>query len=90
MANEFTPGGLVGYDESPAGYITVSYWDMDTSGINNPAQGAGNVQNDPGITGLTDTQLKSSLPSGFDPAIWSQKKSLNNGYPYLINNPPPQ
>ena len=29
------------------------------------------------------------LPAGFDPAIWAQSKSINNGFPYLIANPPP-
>ena len=32
------------------------------SALSDPAHGAGNVQNDPGITGLTDAQLKSALP----------------------------
>ena len=31
-----------------------------------------------------------SLPAGFDPAIWGQNASINNGYPYLLANPPPQ
>jgi hypothetical protein len=63
---------------------------MDTSGVSNPAQGAGNVQNDPGITGLTDVQLKSGLPRGFGRFFWKEKASINNGYPYLIDNPPPK
>ena len=54
-----------------------------------PSQGAGNIKNDSGITGLTDAQLKSRLPAGFDPAIWGQRKKVNNGYPYLLANPPP-
>jgi hypothetical protein len=48
------------------------------------------VQDDPGITGLTDAQLKSGLPPGFDLTIWAQKSKVNNGYPYLINSPPPK
>jgi len=39
---------------------------------------------------LSDEQLKAALPPGFDPAIWGQSASINNGYPYLLANPPPQ
>lgn len=81
-------GGLIGADETLAGNLTQTYWDMDTSGIDEPSQGAGNIPNDPGITGLTDTQLKSELPVGFDPKVWAQNSKINNGYPYLIDNPP--
>jgi hypothetical protein len=41
-----------------------------------------------GVTGLTDAQLKSDLPAGFDPAIWGQDAAVNNGWPYLLANPP--
>jgi hypothetical protein len=34
------------------------------------------------------TQLRSGLPSGFDPAIWNEQSGINNGFPYLIANPP--
>ena len=80
-------GGLIGADSSSPDNL-AAYWDLDTSGISDPAQGAGNVQNDPGITGLTDAQLKAELPDGFDPAIWGQSPEINNGYPYLLANPP--
>ena len=82
-------GGFMGYDYDGAGNV-AAYWDLDTSGISDPSQGAGNIANDPGITGLTDAQLKSGLPAGFDPKIWGQSASINNGYPYLLANPPPQ
>jgi hypothetical protein len=82
-------GGLVGYDPDTAGPFANTDWDLDTSGIGDPSQGAGNIANDSGITGLTDAQLKSALPAGFDPAIWGQNASINNGYPYLLANPPP-
>ncbi len=82
-------GGLIG-DDLAQTRTTNSFWDMDTSGIANPAQGAGNVQNDPGITGLSDAQLKSGLPAGFDPSTWKESVKLNNGDPYLIDNPPPK
>lgn len=82
------PGGLIGYDDY--GTTAAGFWDLDTSGVSNTADGAGNIANDPGITGLSDAALRSGLPSGFDPAVWGQSASINNGYPYLIANPPPQ
>jgi hypothetical protein len=82
------PGGLIAGDYSAT--FSASVWDMDTSGITNPAQGAGNIADVPGITGLSDAALKSGLPSGFDPVVWGQNPSINGGYPYLLANPPPQ
>jgi hypothetical protein len=83
-------GGVVGSDQDcENGDFHSVYWDLDTSGIGNSDQGAGWPQNDPGITGLTDVQLKSGLPAGFDPAVWGERPSINNGYPYLLANPPP-
>jgi len=82
-----TLGGLIGQDIANPG-IADSYWDLDTSGISDPSQGAGNAANDPGITGLTDAQLKSALPAGFDSKIWKQNSTTNGGYPYLIACPP--
>jgi hypothetical protein len=41
-----------------------------------------------GITGETTAQLQAGLPAGFDPTIWAESPSINNGLPYLINNPP--
>ncbi len=82
-------GGSIGQDLASGG-ITNDYWDLDTSGVSNPHQGAGNVPDDPGITGLTDAQLKSGLPPGFDKKVWAINPKINNGYPYLINNPPPK
>jgi len=81
-------GGLIGQDDK-SGFVANSYWDTETSGVSNPAQGAGYPPNDPGITGLTDAQLKSALPDGFDPNVWGQNPNINNGYPYLLANPPP-
>jgi len=84
-----TLGGLIGQDIANPG-IADSYWDLDTSGITDPSHGAGNIADDPGITGLSDAQLQSALPAGFDKKVWKQKGSVNNGYPYLANNPPPE
>jgi len=73
-----------------AGYINVvdeadDYWDITTSGLR---KGVGNYGNIDGITGLTDAQLKSALPAGFDPNVWGQSAGINNGWPYLLANPP--
>jgi hypothetical protein len=83
-------GGLIGLDESQTngGSIEAAYWDTTTSGITDPGQGAGNIPNDPGIEGETSKQLRGNLPNGFDPSIWAEDKKINNGFPYLINNPP--
>jgi hypothetical protein len=80
-------GGFVGYDNE-AGDLTDTYWNLDTSDVTDPSKGAGNIANDPGITGLSDAQLKSGLPAGFDPNIWASDPNINNGYPYLLANPP--
>ena len=34
--------------------------------------------------------MKSGLPDGFDPQVWGQDANINNGYPYLLANPPPK
>ncbi len=81
-----TVGGLEGVDEVQE--TDGSYWDLETSGISDPDQGAGSPRNDPGITGLTSAQLKSGLPAGFDPKIWAIDPNINDGYPYLRAIPP--
>jgi hypothetical protein len=85
-------GGVIGWDAVPGGCgcFANAYWDTTTSGITDPGQGAGNIPDEPGITGLTTAQLQASLPAGFDRRIWKENPSINNGLPYLIANPPPQ
>jgi hypothetical protein len=78
-------GGLIGNDE---GRISSSYWDTSTSRIKSPKKGAGSPRKDRGITGLTTEQLQSGLPTGFDPKFWAEDPKINNGLPYLIDNPP--
>jgi hypothetical protein len=80
-------GGLIGDDGSARGDLKQTYWDMTTSGIGD-AQGAGNIAHDPGIKGLTTTQLQAGLPHGFDHSIWAQDAKINDGLPYLRGNPP--
>ena len=63
--------------------ITNTFWDIDATGRQSPSGypfGGGTTAN---ATGLTTTQLKSGLPTGFDPAIWVIDPAVNNGYPYL-------
>ena len=81
-------GGFVGNDGSDGSGISYAYWDMSTSGISDPGQGAGNTPNDPGITGFTTAQLQSGLPDGFDPSVWAESSTVNDGLPYLSANPP--
>jgi hypothetical protein len=80
-------GGSTGRIDDDAAMTTV-YWDLDTSGVTDPSRAVGNLANYPGIAGLSDTALKAGLPSGFDPSVWAQSPGINDGYPYLIANPP--
>ncbi|MFL5238936.1 MAG: hypothetical protein ACJ8EL_15310, partial [Rhizomicrobium sp.] len=82
------PGGFASDEEASDNALAADYWNLDTSGIADPSRGCGNIPNCPGVTGLTDAQLKSGLPDGFDPNIWGQSPNINNGYPYLLANPP--
>jgi hypothetical protein len=75
-------GGLIGFDAAKPGSIADSYWDLDM-GIADPHQGAGNLEDDPGITGLTTGQFQQGLPPGFDPKIWGSNAKVNQGFPYL-------
>ena len=65
-------------------FVGKSYWDVDTSGV---ARGVGHGDSK-GTKPLTDAQLKAGLPDGFDPKIWGSDPNINNGYPYLLANPP--
>jgi hypothetical protein len=80
-------GGAIGFDQ-PSDNISDVYWDTSTSGVTNSSQGAGNIANESGITGLTTTQLQSGLPAGFNPRFWGERPSINGGLPYLLAIPP--
>jgi hypothetical protein len=80
-------GGVLGYDADNIGN-SDDYWDLDTSGIGNHSHGAGVPINDRGLAGLHTSAFISQLPSGFDPTIWTQDSKINDGYPYLLVNPP--
>ena len=83
-------GGFVGFDNSSGTNLSFNDWDMTTSGISDPAQGAGFPSNDAGIKGLTSHQLQARLPRGFHRSIWAQDGAINQGFPYLRVNPPAQ
>jgi hypothetical protein len=68
------------------GVANDDYWDTTTSGTDTGV-GEGNPT---GIAGLTTEQLQSGLPTGFDPNIWAENPTINNGFPYLIANLPPK
>ncbi|HEY1614444.1 MAG TPA: hypothetical protein VGF97_12205 [Rhizomicrobium sp.] len=71
-----------------AGRLLLTYRDTTSSGLTNLSQGAGNIANDPGITGETTAQLQTGLPAGFDWSIRAENSSIAGGLPYLIANPP--
>jgi len=75
-------GGFVGqvFDSN----FNDCYWDITSSGTDQGI-GQGNAS---GITGLTTTQFQSELPAGFDRAIWNEQSKVNDGFPYLLTNPP--
>lgn len=82
-------GGLIGVDNSTEDVAHIyTYWDMTTSGVRNPGRGAGNIANDPNITGLTHAQLRAALPNGFSTLGWGRKSSVNGHLPYLLYWPP--
>ncbi len=74
-------GGTLGTQAS-------AYWDTNTSGVTDLSKGAGNVSNAPGITGIKTAKLRAGLPAGFDAATWGISSDINNGFPYLIGEPP--
>lgn len=79
-------GSVVGGFSGAECYCTNSDWDTTTSGTDQ-GTGFGNVS---GLIGLTTEQLQSGLPNGFDPKVWAENPNINNGFPYLIANPPPK
>ncbi len=84
-AHDHYAGGFIGVDDSPGKNNMFCYWDIDTS---KAKRGVGNKKRPPGISGLTTEELQSGLPDGFDPNVWAEDAKINNGLPYLIDNPP--
>ncbi len=72
-------GGLVAYN---AGTVSDSFWNTETTG-QSTSQGGG--------MGKTTVQMQTqSTYSGWNfSSVWTINAGSNNGYPYLISNPPP-
>jgi hypothetical protein len=94
IEKSYSTGAVGGRGASVGGFVCTveqgafakTYWDTKTSGTD-MASCAGDQA---GITGLTSKQLRSGLPKGFSPKIWAEDANINNGFPYLIANPPPK
>jgi len=56
-----------------------NYWDKSVEPTQAPCAG---------LTGLTTAEFKSGLPADFDPAVWGHDATINDGYPYLLDNLP--
>jgi len=73
-------GGLVGNGNNS---VTDSFWDTEVSGITTSAGG----------TGKTTAEMKTQstfTDAGWDfDEVWAMDPSINQGYPYLKDNPPP-
>ena len=78
-------GAVVGCDGDNSSFAST-YWVTDSR--HSAKTPAGNKNQLAGVTGLTEAQLKSTLPPGFDSHVWGQNPAINNGYPYLLSNPP--
>jgi len=89
LNTSYSTGAATRNGKLEAGFANVisgsanDYWDTDTSGTTRGCR-----KTCTGVTGLTTAQLQSGLPAGFDPSVWAESASINNGYPYLIANPP--
>jgi hypothetical protein len=69
--------------------LKADFWDISTSGLKHGWSKCEHENRScEKIIGLTNHELKTSLPDGFDPKIWAQDPNVNNGYPYLIANAP--
>ncbi|HEX3665225.1 MAG TPA: hypothetical protein VHU23_08335 [Rhizomicrobium sp.] len=77
-------GGFLGEGGANGG-LTEDLWDVTTSGTD---RGIGDDTGNTGLVGETTTQLQSGLPAGFQHSIWTQDPDINNGLPYLVENPP--
>jgi hypothetical protein len=75
-------GGLIAIAKAP---LNSDYWNIKTTGRHRGCD----FGDCTGATGLRSKRFRAGLPPGFDPSVWAQDRSINNGYPYLIANPPP-
>lgn len=75
-------GGFIG--NNAVAQMSNCYWDKSTSKTD-VGVGSGGAR---GLKGLSTKKLRSGLPQGFDPSVWAEDPSINDGFPYLIANPP--
>jgi hypothetical protein len=75
-------GGFGGYNAEAR--VSNCYWDTKASGTDT-AIGSGGYS---GVKVLSSRKLRKRLPRGFDPTVWAEDPSINDGFPYLISNPP--
>lgn len=79
-------GGLLGENRGDAsgGTVDHSYWATDTSTRTN-GTGYGDASM---IRGVRFAQLQIALPPDFDRSVWARRSEVNDGLPYLRQNPP--
>jgi hypothetical protein len=81
-------GGLIGQEDYGYTTITNGYWNTASgpaNGIGLYQLASGGTDPEPTVTGLTLTQLETSMPSGFDTSIWGQSSTYQQGLPYLLS-----
>jgi hypothetical protein len=83
-------GGVIGTDGAVAGSNVDAFWNLDTTGVENTNQGAGNQFDDKGLKGIAESKFRKATAQKLSPVYWAENAKLNNGYPYLLSNPPPQ
>jgi hypothetical protein len=83
IAGGLAGGGTYSYSYNPSQVIN-SYWDIETTNL------SGSFGSRTGGVGLTTAQMRqqsSYIDWDFD-TIWAINSAINNGYPYLRDNPP--
>jgi len=83
-------GGFIGDGGAPC--CSNDAWDTDPGGVQQNWGTSGSDSGVTGVTPLTDKimrckKMPCTLPPGFD-SNWGMDPSINNGYPYLLANPP--
>jgi hypothetical protein len=79
---EAVVGGFLG--ASRPSTMSDCYWDTTTSGTDEGVGYGGSS----GLAGLSTEQLQSGLPAGFKAKVWSEKSTIDDGFPFLKANSP--
>lgn len=73
--------GLIGaYWEPSLVYTTNSFWDTETSGQSTSVGGLGKT--------TAEMKTQSTFTDWDFSTVWAINPTINEGYPYLRNNPP--